>query len=104
MNIKDIIFELANAYVENYKRETRIYNALKNEEIYVDVEKDPYTSAFEKIFNKIGDDFTYAVSDWNIYMGKQHGADSNGIVCHFCWNSEHRYYLYYCYQDYYSYY
>ena len=64
MNIKDIIFELANAYVENYKRESRIYNALKNEEIYVDVEKDPYTSAFEEIFNKIGDDFTSALLDF----------------------------------------
>lgn len=66
MNIKDIIFELANAYVENYKREARIYNALKNEEIYVDVEKDPYTSAFEVIFNKIGDDFTSALLDFAV--------------------------------------
>ena len=64
MNINDIIFELAKAYVENYKRETRIYNALKNEEIYVDVEKDPYTSAIEEIFNKIGDDFTSALLDF----------------------------------------
>lgn len=64
MNIKDIIFELATAYVEHYKREIRIYDALKNEEIYVDVEKDPYTSAIEKIFNKIGDDFTSALLDF----------------------------------------
>lgn len=64
MNINDIIFELATAYVEHYKREIRIYDALKNEEIYVDVEKDPYTSAIEKIFNKIGDDFTSALLDF----------------------------------------
>ena len=64
MNIKDIILTLATAYVENYKREMRIYNALKNEEIYVDVEKDPYTSAIEKIFNKISGDFTSALLDF----------------------------------------
>ena len=45
MNIKNIILTLATAYVEHYKREIRIYDALKNEEIYVDVEKDPYASA-----------------------------------------------------------
>lgn len=66
MNIKDIIFELANAYVESYKRENRIYEALKNEEIYVDIEKDPYTSTIEEIFNKIGDDFTSALLDFAV--------------------------------------
>ena len=64
MNIKDIIFELANAYVEHYKREDRIYEALEAERIYVDIANDPYTSAIEKIFNKIGDDFTSALLDF----------------------------------------
>lgn len=53
MNIKDIIFELANAYVEHYKREDRIYEALEAERIYVDIANDPYTSAIEKIFQNI---------------------------------------------------
>lgn len=60
----EIILALATAYVEHYKREIRIYNALKNEEIYVDIEKDPYTSAIEKIFNKISDDFASALLDF----------------------------------------
>ena len=60
----EIILTLATAYVEHYKREIRIYDALKNEEIYVDVEKDPYTSAIEKIFNKISDDFASALLDF----------------------------------------
>ena len=66
MNIKNIILTLATAYVEHYKREIRIYDALKNEEIYVDVEKDPYTSAIEKIFNKISDDFASALLDFAV--------------------------------------
>ena len=53
MNIKDIIFELANAYVEHYKKEGRIYKALKTEEIYIDIVDNPYTSAIEKIFKNI---------------------------------------------------
>ena len=66
MNTKDIILALATAYVEHYKREIRIYDALKNEEIYVDIEKDPYTSAIEKIFNKISDDFASALLDFAV--------------------------------------
>ena len=62
----EIILALATAYVEHYKREIRIYDALKNEEIYVDIEKDPYTSAIEKIFNKISDDFTSALLDFAV--------------------------------------
>ena len=62
----EIILALATAYVEHYKREIRIYDALKNEEIYVDVEKDPYTSAIEKIFNKISDDFASALLDFAV--------------------------------------
>ena len=53
MNINDIIFELANAYVEHYKKEDRIYKALEAEEIYVDTVDNPYTSAIEKIFQNI---------------------------------------------------
>ena len=62
----EIILALATAYVEHYKREIRIYDALKNEEIYVDIEKDPYTSAIEKIFNKISDDFASALLDFAV--------------------------------------
>lgn len=63
MNIKDIIFELANAYVEHYKKEDRIYAVLDAEEIYVDIVNDPYTSAIEKIFKTItgGTDFAFAL-------------------------------------------
>ena len=66
MNIKDIIFELANAYVEHYKREDRIYEALEAERIYVDIANDPYTSAIEKIFQNItgGIDFTSALCEF----------------------------------------
>ena len=63
MNINDIIFELANAYVEYYKREDRIYEALEAERIYVDIANDPYTSAIEEIFKNItgGMDFAFAL-------------------------------------------
>ena len=66
MNIKDIIFELANAYVEHYKREDRIYEALEAERIYVDIANDPYTSAIEKIFQNIagGIDFASALCEF----------------------------------------
>ena len=66
MNIKDIIFELANAYVEHYKREDRIYEALKAERIYVDIANDPYTSAIEEIFKNItgGIDFASALCEF----------------------------------------
>ena len=62
----EIILALATAYVEHYKREIRIYDALKNEEIYVNIEKDPYTSAIEKILNKVSDDFTSALLDFAV--------------------------------------
>ena len=63
MNIKDIIFELANAYVEHCKKEGRIYAVLDAEEIYVDIVNNPYTSAIEKIFKTItgGTDFAFAL-------------------------------------------
>ena len=66
MNIKNIIFELANAYVEHYKREDRIYEALEAERIYVDIANDPYTSAIEKIFQNItgGMDFVFALCEF----------------------------------------
>ena len=66
MNINDIIFELANAYVEHYKKEDRIYEALEAERIYVDIANDPYTSAIEKIFQNItgGIDFTSALCEF----------------------------------------
>lgn len=66
MNIKDIIFELANAYVEHYKREDRIYKALEAERIYVDIANDPYTSAIEEIFKNImgGIDFASALCEF----------------------------------------
>lgn len=66
MNINDIIFELANAYVEHYKREDRIYEALEAERIYVDIANDPYTSAIEEIFKNItgGMDFASALCEF----------------------------------------
>lgn len=66
MNIKDIIFELANAYVEHYKREDRIYEALEAERIYVDIANDPYTSAIEKIFKNVtgGMEFAFALCEF----------------------------------------
>lgn len=66
MNINDIIFELANAYVEHYKKEDRIYKALEAEEIYVDKVDNPYTSAIEKIFKNItgGMEFAFALCDF----------------------------------------
>lgn len=66
MNIKNIIFELANAYVEHYKREDRIYEALEAEEIYVDTVDNPYTSAIEKIFKNVtgGMEFAFALCDF----------------------------------------
>ena len=66
MNINDIIFELANAYVEHYKKEDRIYKALEAEEIYVDTVDNPYTSAIEKIFQNItgGIDFASALCEF----------------------------------------
>lgn len=66
MNINDIIFELANAYVEHYKKEDRIYKALEAEEIYVDTVDNPYTSAIEKIFQNItgGIDFAFALCEF----------------------------------------
>lgn len=66
MNINEIIFELANAYVEYYKKEGRIYEALGAEEIYVDIVDNPYTSAIEKIFKNIpgGMDFTFALCEF----------------------------------------
>ena len=66
MNINDIIFELANAYVEHYKKEDRIYKALEAEEIYMDKVDNPYTSAIEKIFKNItgGMEFAFALCDF----------------------------------------
>lgn len=66
MDINDIIFELANAYVEHYKKEDRIYKALEAEEIYVDTSNDPYTSAIEKIFKNVtgGMEFAFALCDF----------------------------------------
>lgn len=66
MNIKDIILELANAYVEHYKKEDRIYEALEAEGIYIEIVNNPYTSAIEKIFKNItgGTGFAFALCDF----------------------------------------
>lgn len=66
MNINDIIFELANAYVEHYKKEDRIHEALEAEEIYVDIVDNPYTSAIEKIFKNVtgGMEFAFALCEF----------------------------------------
>ena len=65
MKMYNIIYKLANAYVEHYKKENRIYEALKKEKIYIERVNDPYTSAIESIFNDvIGTDFSSALCDF----------------------------------------
>lgn len=90
MNIKDIIFELANAYVEHYKKEYRIYKALEAEEIYVDTVDNPYTSAIEKIFQNItgGIDFASALCEFAANGGGI--AGSNPALAHLSDNRRKR--------------
>ena len=56
---------LAHAYVEDYQRDMRIYNALKAEGIYLDETRNVYTKYVEKIFNEqVGKDFSSALCDF----------------------------------------
>lgn len=56
---------LAHAYVEDYKRDMRIYKALKAEEIYIDETRNVYTKYVEKIFDEqVGKDFSSALCDF----------------------------------------
>lgn len=54
---RDMIIKLANAYIEDYKRENAIYAALFPLGIYVNDEQNPYTSAVEKIFTSFDENF-----------------------------------------------
>ena len=56
---------LAHAYVEDYQRDMRIYNALKAEGIYLDETRNVYTKYVEKIFDEqVGKDFCSALCDF----------------------------------------
>ena len=56
---------LAHAYVEDYQKDMRIYEALKAEGIYVDEMPNVYTKYVEKIFKEqVGRDFCSALCEF----------------------------------------
>lgn len=59
---KEMLISIAEYYVENIKKENRIYNALKEEDIYLEIEG-RYNTGLEKIFNSISDDLCEILCD-----------------------------------------
>ena len=70
MTKKEIIITLAEAYVEEIKRDYEIYNFLKKYDTYIERESEPHVLAMEKIFDEeCGEDFCSALCDF-AYDGK----------------------------------
>ena len=62
-----MIRKLAHAYVEDYQRSERIYNLMKDEGIYIEETRNPYTTYVEAIFDEyVGKDFCSALIQFAI--------------------------------------